>query len=104
MAKFHGKLGYIHHEETSPGVYVPIVTEILCQGDILRNYHRWDNGENVNSDINLNNRFSIIGDAYANENIDKIRYLEWNGIKWAVGTIDIDSPRLILTVRGVYNG
>ena len=104
MAKFHGTIGYVMTEETSPGVHTMAVTEKSYTGDILRNSQRWENSENLNPNFNINNRFSIIADAYAYANYDKIRYVLWNGVKWKVSTVEIFRPRLILSVSGVYNG
>lgn len=109
MAKFHGMIGYAQTEETSPGVYTDAITERDCAGDILRNSQVWENarrmGEmSINDNISISNRFSIIGNAFAYENLQKMRYLKFMGAKWKISSIEILSPRIILTVGGVYNG
>ena len=105
MAKFHGILGYVSDaEETSPGVYVPVVTERACRGDIPRNTQRVEPAETLNSNFNISNRFSVIADTYALDNLRYIRFLEWRGTKWAVSSAEIQYPRIVLTVNGVYNG
>ena len=104
MAKFHGKVGYIYTKETSPGVYTEVVTERDCVGDILRNNKRWEKSENLNDDITVSNIFSILTDEYINQNIKNLRYIQWMGAKWKVTSFEIQRPRIILTVGGVYNG
>jgi len=104
MAKFQGKVGYVRTEETSPGVYEAVVTEKSCTGDLLRNSQRISDGENLNPKFTINNRFSFLANAFANANLHYIAYLEWRNIKWAVSNVEIQYPRLILTVNGVYNG
>jgi len=104
MAKFHGKIGYIQTEETAPGVHTEIIMEFPYTGDILANNLRWERGENLNDDLNISNRFSIVADAFAYENIQFIRYVTWMGSKWSVRSVDIQRPRLVLSVGGVYNG
>lgn len=104
MAKFHGKVGYIYTKETSPGVYTEVVTERDCVGDILRNNKRWEKSENLNDDITVSNTFSILTDEYINQNIKNLRYIQWMGAKWKVTSFEIQRPRIILTVGGVYNG
>lgn len=104
MAKFHGVLGYVHTEITAPGVHSEVVTEKPCRGDILRDNRQWEPGDGKNSDINIRNRFSLLGDDYSMENLQHIRYLEWNGTKWLVNGVEIQRPRLILNVGGVWNG
>lgn len=103
MAKFHGIIGYVQTEETAPGVYNEVVTERTYTGDILRNNRRWENSERLNDNLVINNQFSIVADAFAYENFQNIRYIQWMGTSWKVNSIEIQRPRLILTVGGVYN-
>lgn len=104
MAKFHGEVGFVVSEETSPGVYTDSIITREYKGDLLRNNQKWEASEYQGEDININNRFSIVADPFIYENIERIRYILWNNTKWKVNTTDIQRPRLILHVRGVYNG
>lgn len=104
MAKFQGRIGFIHTEETSPGIHEEVVTEKAYQGDLLRNVQRFESGEQVNRDFTIDNRFSVVADAYALTNYPYARYIYWNGAYWGINSIEIKSPRLILSVRGLYNG
>jgi hypothetical protein len=106
MAKFHGVIGYIKNEEkeTAPGVYQEVVTERPCSGDIIRDTKRWENGDRVNDNLTIDNRFSIIADEYAISNIQIMRYLTIRGSSWKITSYEIQRPRIILTVGGVYNG
>lgn len=104
MAKFHGLIGYVHTEETAPGVFTSVVTERNYYGDVLRNNRKWENSNGVNDNLNINNMFSIVGDPYAFGNLEQMRYITWLGSKWKITNIEIQRPRVILTVGGVYNG
>jgi hypothetical protein len=104
MAKFYGEIGYGESVETAPGVWEDVVVEYLYYGDVLRNTRQLSNGENLNSDINVNNSISIIADAYANEHFFAIRYVRWAGALWKVTEVEVKSPRLNLKLGGVYNG
>lgn len=104
MAKFFGKIGFIETSETSKGVWEDLPVERDYYGDILRNYKRFDNTDHLNDDLSLNNTFSIVADAYANEKFFAIRYIRWMGSCWKVTGVEVQPPRLILTVGGVYNG
>lgn len=103
MAKFYGKIGYAETKETSPGVWTEEITERTYTGDILRNTRRWDNGEYLNGELNINNQFSIVADAFAYQNFFAIRYIEWMGSKWKITNVEVQRPRLILTIGGIYN-
>lgn len=105
MARFSGKIGYVVVSELEPGVYgeqQPVERHYV--GDIDKFSRRRDSGENLNDDFILNNVVSITADAYAFANIYAIRYVKWLGTAWKVSNIDVDRPRLTLTLGGVYNG
>lgn len=104
MAKFYGEIGYGESVETAPGVWEDVVVEYTYYGDVLRNTRQLSDGENLNSDINVNNSISIVADAYANEHFFAIRYIRWAGALWKVTEVEVKSPRLNLRLGGVYNG
>lgn len=104
MAKFSGNIGFIKFEETAPSVWSEVATEKHYTGDIIQASKQTENSGNVNDNININNRISIVGDAYANENIFAIKYVEWMGSRWKVKSIDVQRPRLILSIGGLWNG
>lgn len=103
MAKFYGKIGYAETKETALDVWTEGITERSYYGDVLRNTRRWESGENLNDNLNINNLISIVADAFAYQNFHSIRYIEWMGSKWKVTNVEVQRPRLILTIGGVYN-
>lgn len=103
MAKFYGVIGYAETKETAPGVWREVITERSYYGDVIRNTRRWEGSEHLNDDLNINNLISIVADAYANENFFAIRYITWMGSKWKVTNVEVQRPRLILTIGGLYN-
>lgn len=104
MAKFYGKIGYGAPVETSPGVWIDSIVEYSYYGDVIRNTRKLTDGENLNKDLTVGNSISIIGDAYANEHFFAIRYVEWAGTLWTVSDVEVQVPRLILSLGEVYNG
>lgn len=104
MAKFYGEVGYVMSVEKRPGVYVEEPTEHLYVGDFIRVNSRWETNSNLNDDISLNNRLSIVADAFAYEHFSQLRYVVINGVAWKVNQIEVSAPRLILSIGGVYNG
>lgn len=104
MTKYYGSVGYADTVETSPGVEVEEITSRDYYGDVLYNTRRLENSGEVNDSINVTNKISIVADPYAFENFWKIRYATFMGHKWKVKTVDVESPRLILTLGGLYNG
>lgn len=106
MAKFHGKVGYGEPVEDPPGsgVHIDQITEFPYKGDVIRNSRNLGPGEGVNSDISVGNSISIVADAYAVEHFMKIKYVEWAGVLWTVTDVEVQRPRLLLSLGSVYNG
>lgn len=104
MGKFYGAVGYAETTETSPGVWTETITERKYYGDVTRMSRRLENGEHLNSNVTVNNLISIVADGFAYENILAMRYVEWLGTRWKITDVEVQRPRLVLTIGGVYNG
>ncbi|MDF2800231.1 MAG: hypothetical protein K0S61_134 [Anaerocolumna sp.] len=104
MARFYGTIGYSKTVETSPGVWTEEVTERNYYGDVIRLSRRWQTGDNLNDDLTLNNEFSIVADPFAYENFYSMKYIKWMGALWKITKVDVQRPRLILSIGGIYNG
>ena len=103
MARFSGKIGYAVQSETAPGVWTESIKERPYYGDILRNSRRLQSSGMMNDDIEISNRLSIIADPYAFENFHAMRYVKFMGSKWKISEAEVQYPRLILSLGGLYN-
>jgi hypothetical protein len=103
MAKYAGLVGYVTQEETVPGVWSPVDNPIQMRGDLIRQSASSQNGDKLNEDITLGHRVSLIGDAYAFGNYYNIKWVMLDGMKWEVTSVEIQRPRLILSIGGLYN-
>src|SRR5215475_6135504 len=101
MAKFYGIVGYGETKETSPGVWVDQIVEYPYYGDVLRNIRSLHPGQDLNYDLAVQNQISILADQYANEHFFAIRYVEWAGTLWTISSVDVQRPRLLLTLGEV---
>lgn len=104
MAKFFGVIGYSVTNETSPGVWEEDIIERDYYGDLVRNVRKTQSSDGLNDDINVANEISIVADPFANENFHSMRYVHFMGAKWKIMSVEVQYPRLILTIGGVYNG
>lgn len=104
MGKWFGKIGYAETIETEPGIMEEQITERSYYGDILSSRWMRQSSDKVNREINLSNRISIVADPFAIQNCSSMIYVEYAGTKWAISDIEIEQPRLIMTIGGVYNG
>ena len=103
MAKYHGHVGYAIDEEVLPGVWKEQITEYEYYGDIVKNRASVNQNSTTSGRVIINNSISIIADPFAYENFYAIRYVTYLGKKWNVSMIDIERPRLLLTLGGLYN-
>ena len=103
MAKFYGSIGYADTVETTPGVWQEQIIEHKYSGDLIRNTRQLQSGETLNDNINIANEISILADPYARQNFHKMRYVAFMGSKWKVSKVEVNYPRLILTIGGLYN-
>lgn len=105
MAKFNGIVGFGTSVEKRPGVWVDDITERSYQGDIERNTRQLkETGESLNNDLTVSNNISIVADAFGRDHFFAIRFVEWAGVCWTVNNVEVQHPRLILSLGGVYNG
>lgn len=103
MAKFFGTIGYAVTVEEKPGNWVEQFTERKYYGDVVRNTRRLQSTDKINDDVVVSNQISIIADPFANQNFHAMRYAEYMGAKWKITDVEVQYPRLILTMGGVYN-
>lgn len=105
MARFFGVVGFAEENvEVRPGIYEDIVIEKQYHGDVIRNARRFQDGQTIVDGVVIDNSISILANVYANEHIDAMRYVVWNGVRWEINSIEVQRPRLLLRLGGVYNG
>lgn len=102
MNKWYGSIGYADNVEVEPGIHEDQIIEKQYFGDITRNIRKLQSSGEINDDLNLSNAISIVADPYAIENFYKMRYVEFNGTKWKITDVEVQYPRLILTLGGVW--
>jgi hypothetical protein len=103
MPKFYGKIGFANMVETTPGVWEEMVIERNYYGEVVRNTRKLVASNHLNDNISINNEISIVADPYAKQNFHSMRYVEFLGTTWEVTSVEVQYPRLILSLGGVYN-
>jgi hypothetical protein len=106
MARFSGEIGYGESLEnpTDSGIWVDTITERVYYGDVIRNTRKLEPGESLNPNISVGNSISVVADQYAIDHFFAIRYVRWAGVCWTVTNVEVQHPRLILSLGDVYNG
>ena len=106
MAKFFDVVGYglTSENPAGSGVWKDTIVEQYYFGDVVRTSRQLNDVEKLNNDISVNNSISVVADSFAIENFTLIKYVRWNGVRWTVTTVEVQRPRLILSLGSVYNG
>lgn len=106
MARYSGKIGFGIPTETpaDSGIWVDDIQERRYKGDVVRNTRRLEDGEGLNSDISINNSISIVADTFAIDNFWAMKYIYVSGARWVITSVEVQRPRLILSLGEVYNG
>lgn len=104
MAKYYGEIGFSITEEVRPGVWKDEIQTRNYAGDLIKATYNWQNSGYVNDNINISNRISIIADRFAEENMGAIKYATYAGQKWKITSVEVEYPRLILSIGGLYHG
>lgn len=102
--RYCGRIGYVATDETRPGIWEPVIIERRYFGDMVHNARKLESDGSPNDSPVLNNSISIVADQYAYEHYAGIRYAEIDGVFWKVTNIEIQRPRLLLTIGGLWNG
>lgn len=97
-------IGFAQQQEVRPGVWEDQITERGYSGDLVRNTRNVQQTQDLNDSVSLSNQISIIADAYANANFFAMRYVTFMGTRWKVTSVEVQYPRLILSIGGVWNG
>jgi len=104
MARFYGTVGYVVNKELRPGVWSEVAEEHNYYGETKKLYVKWGGDGKPIEDISPTNQIRILADEFAFKNAGAIRYVNWMGTCWKVVGLEIEHPRITLTLGGVYNG
>jgi len=104
MGRFSGMVGYaMEPVETSPDVFKEEYQEHKMTGSVLKTYSNTIEGDTRYDDITLANQISLVGGEFAFKNYSRIRYIQYLGQKWKVTSVDVQRPRLVVTLGGPWN-
>lgn len=106
MARFSGMVGYAQSlpDPEFPSVYVDTVVERKRYGDVIREHSKWQPNQNLNDDLEITNRVSIVADKFSLENMGNMKYITMYGQRWSIKSVTVEHPRLIVYLGGLYNG
>lgn len=104
MTRFRGIIGLNRGPvESSPGIFEESIDELEVVGDLMSLGLRWP-GAGMQDGLSAKHILSIITPEDESVDFNEVVYVEWNGRKWNVVSIEFKRPRINLTLGGLYNG
>lgn len=104
MARFSGIVGFSEgQKETAPGVWTDSYIERRMTGAVIRAATNLINDQTMNTNLQADNNLSVVGDQYSFENFSNIRYVIWMGQKWHVSSVEVQRPRIVISLGSVFN-
>lgn len=106
MNRFYGVVGYIQQVEDPPDSdkWKEVTTTREYFGEIVKENRRWEPGDSTIDNLTVTNKIRILADDFAFQNCSAIRFVRWMGCDWKVVNAEVDHPRIVLSLGGVYNG
>ena len=106
MGKWCGKIGNALTSEIRPGVWDgdDSIIERPYFGEEVKAARRFEKSGNGNDNLNVSLELSVIADPFANQNFQSMKYITFMGSKWEITNVELQYPRMILTIGGIYNG
>jgi len=99
------QLGFLLEEsETKPGIWERSIVEKPYPADISRVYSTRipDNSQNISKKLNLS--FSVYLDAFINDNLENLTYIQYKGQNYIIEELSPLRPKLTIRIGGLYNG
>jgi len=103
--KYYDDVTFVLQQEDpqAPGDWKEYTIVKPYMGDWKRVESRWNQGSNLIDDKRVNNQLEIISDPFAVTNFTHIRCVKWMGHEWAVTTVTLRPPRIVMEIGGLYN-
>lgn len=100
--KWFGEVGYAVEVDEGHGVIRNDIVIRKYYGDVIRNNKQDKSSQQITNNFTVNNQISIVSDPFLMENFHKIVYITFMGTKWRVGSVDVQYPRLTVSLVDVY--
>lgn len=105
MAKWYGQIGFAQAVETDLDVWTEQIIEHNYYGDVLYNSKSsYLRNTEINEGFNVSNKISFVADPYARENMYQMKYATFMGTKWKIASVEVEYPRLTISLGGLWNG
>lgn len=102
--KFYGNVGFAVTVDDGYGVWRETITDKKYAGDVMRLTRNKEAGEHINDGLRINTQISLLLDPWFQDHLSQIRYVEYMNSKWIAESVDVQYPRVNITLGGLYHG
>lgn len=102
--KFYGNIGFAVTQDMGDDVWKEIITDKKYAGDVFRLQRNRDSGEHINDGLRINTQISVLMDPWFHDHLSGLRYVDFCGSKWIAESVDVNYPRVNITLGGLYHG
>lgn len=105
MSKYYGHIGYSQtiEDPEGSGIWRESIVERECYGDVYPIRRSLEGFSKINDDISVSHQLNILSDPLVIDNFMNIKYATFMGVKWKVISVEVEYPRLNLTLGDKYN-
>lgn len=106
--KFYGKIGFVIAERNEND-FTDWNNRVIEKGPFYgsvnnRRFALKSSSDSTVDDVTYSRQIDIIADNFTYKNRHFIKYIEEDGVKWKVDSVERNYPKLTLTIGGMYNG
>lgn len=109
--RYCAKVGYhwtaeeVLPDGTPTSVWKDHYQERTYKADVINYGYKNQPNESINDDYKVTSKMSILAcDAFTLSHLNHLIYCEYLGVKWKITSVEVQRPRLIITLGGEYNG
>lgn len=100
--KWYGNIAFSNQVETEPDVFEERLIKKKFMGDFISVRKSNDMSSSINVDLSVSNQLSVLMDPFLQNNFHNIVYVEFNGGKWTVSSVELKERRLLLSFGKLY--
>lgn len=98
-----GFIGFKFTQNNGHGVWKPTKVEKKYYLDVNRvSWYNRDSQQTVNGTFTINNSVSVLLNPFLLEHYTQIEWIEIHGTKWKVSSVDLEPPRITLSIGERY--
>lgn len=98
------QIGYGSPTEVRPGIFEDTIVERDALAEVVQRTEALDINDSIIPTYRTTTSVSVISDGPTKPMYNDIRYVKYQGFKWAITSVVHQPPRVVLYIGEKYNG